>query len=81
MQSDLLASKWGDRETINTVKENIGLIFDGTHSHRADPLKVGLRKAFDMKKHVKQRRDADLRYSNTSYLHDPYRRYPTADDL
>jgi len=54
MQSDLLVSKLGDPKTITTVKENIGHIFDEPNSHCADLLKLGLKKAFDLKKQKRQ---------------------------
>jgi len=50
MQSDLLISKLGDPKTITLMKENIGHISDGSQSHRAESLKLGLKKALDLKK-------------------------------
>ena len=50
MLSDLLVSNLGDPKTITAVKEKIGHIFDEPRSRRADPLWLGLKKAFDLMK-------------------------------
>ena len=50
MQCELLISKFNDPKTIALVKESIGNISDGSSSHCAGALKLGLKKAFDLKK-------------------------------
>ena len=47
---DLLVSNFRDPKTITLMKEYIGHIFDGSLSHCADTLKLGLRKALNLKK-------------------------------
>ena len=47
---DLLISDFREQKTVALVKGNIGHVFDGSLSHCADTLKLGLRKAFDSKK-------------------------------
>ena len=50
MQCDLLISSCKNPKTIGLVKENIGHISDGSVPRRADTLKLGLKKAFNLKK-------------------------------
>jgi len=50
MQCDLLTSNFRNPKTIGLVKENIGRISDGSVPSRADSLKLGLKKAFNLKK-------------------------------
>ena len=50
MQCELLTSKYTDPGTIALVKENIGHISDGSSSHCAGALKLGLKKAFELKR-------------------------------
>ena len=60
MQCDLLMSNSRDPNTITLVKENIGHVFDGSLPHCADSLKLGLKKAFDLKRQERR----PLRCSN-----------------
>ena len=50
MQCDLLVSNFKDLKTIALVKENIGNVSDGSSSHSADALKLGLKMAFELKR-------------------------------
>ena len=50
MQCDLLTSSFKNPKTIALMKENIGHISDGTSPHCAIALKLGFKKAFDVKK-------------------------------
>ena len=50
MECDLLISKSKDSKTITLVKEKIGHIADGSSPHCAVALKLGLKKAFELKK-------------------------------
>ena len=50
MECDLLISKFKDPKTIGLVKEKIGHMSDGSSSHCAGVLKLGLKKAFELKK-------------------------------
>jgi len=73
---DLLVSNFRDPKTITLMKENIGHIFDGSLSHCADTLKLGLKKAVNLKKQrdgVKLKcsggpRVCPQRYEPVSYL-------------
>jgi len=65
MQCDLLMSNSRDSKTIALVKENIGHIFDGSLPHCAETFKLGLKKAFDLKKKERQPPSAKLRCSNS----------------
>ena len=69
MQCDLLMSNSRDTNTIKLVKGNIGHIFDGSLPHCAGSLKLGLRKAFDLKKKERQPPGVKLRcsYSGCSW--------------
>ena len=58
MECELLISNLKDPNTVELVKENIGRISDGASSHCASALKLGLKKAFELKK---QQRGALLR--------------------
>ena len=76
MQCDLLMSNSRDPSTITLVKGNIGHIFDGSLPHCADSLKLGLRKAFDLKKKERLPPGVKLRcpYGNCAWYnnHPPY---------
>ena len=50
MQWDLLIPNLKEPERLALLKENIGLIFSGSSSHCAGTLKLGLKKAFELKK-------------------------------
>ena len=50
MECDLLISNFKNAKTIDLVNENIGRISGGSSSHSASALKLGLKKAFDLKK-------------------------------
>jgi len=50
MECDLLVSTFRDPITIALVKENIERISDGSSPHRTGALKLGLKKAFELKK-------------------------------
>ena len=65
MQFDLLISNSKNPKTIALVKENIGHISDGSLSHCAESLKLGLKKAFDLKKQKKHPPGVKLRCSST----------------
>ena len=54
MQCELLISSFQDPKTIAGVKESIGRSSDGSSSHRAGALKLGLRKAIELKKQKRQ---------------------------
>jgi len=54
MQCELLVSNISDPKTIQRMKEIIGHISDGSSSYCADALKLGLQKAFELKKQKKQ---------------------------
>ena len=53
MQCNLLTSDFKNPKTIALVKENIEHISDGSLPHRADSLKLALKKAFRHKNGVK----------------------------
>jgi len=53
MQCDLLISDFKNPKTIALVKENIEHISDGSLPHRADSLKLALKKAFTQRNGVK----------------------------
>ena len=50
MECGLLISKFKGPNTIALVKENIGRISDGSSSYCAGALKLGLKKAFELKR-------------------------------
>ena len=54
MECELLVSNFKDPKTIALVKESIKHSSDGSSSHRAGALKLGLRKAFELKKQKRQ---------------------------
>ena len=54
MQCELLVSSFQDPKTIALVKENLGHISDGSSSHCAGALKLGFKKAFELKKQKRQ---------------------------
>ena len=64
MQCDLLMSNSRDPRTITLVKGNIGHIFDGSLPNCADSLKLGLKKAFDLKKKERQPPSVRVRCTN-----------------
>jgi len=53
-QCDLLISTYQNPKTITLVKENIDRISDGSSSHCAYALNLGLRKALELKKKKKE---------------------------
>jgi len=61
MECELLISNFNDPKTIALVKENIGHISDGSSSHCAGVLKLGLKKAFELKKKKRQPPGVKLR--------------------
>ena len=50
MQCDLLISDFKNPTTIALMQENIGHISDGSSPHRVSALKIGFKKAFELKK-------------------------------
>ena len=54
MECELLVSSFKAPKTIALVKESIEHSSDGSSSHRAGALKLGLRKAFELKKQKRQ---------------------------
>ena len=65
MQSELLISNFKDPKTIRLAKENIGRVSDGSSSHSGGAMKLGLKKAFELKKQ-QRKLGALLRCSNAS---------------
>jgi len=61
MQCELLISNFKDPKTIALVKENIGHTLDGSSSHCAGAFKLGLKKAFELKKKKRQPPGVKLR--------------------
>jgi len=53
-QCELLISNFKNPKTIALVEENIRRISDGSASHCAGALKLGLKKAFELKKQKRQ---------------------------
>lgn len=49
MQCELLVSNFRDPKTIARMKENLGRISDGSSPHCGGMLKLGLKKAFEVK--------------------------------
>jgi len=72
MQCELLVSKFNDPKTIALVRENIGNISDGSSSHCAGALKLGLKKAFNLKKQKRKPPGVPLRctYSGCGWYND-----------
>ena len=64
MECELLVSNFKDTKAVALVKENIGQSSDGSSSHRAGALKLGLRKAFELKKQKRQPPGVLLRCRN-----------------
>ena len=62
MECELLVSSFKNPKTIALVKESIENSSDGSSSHRAGALKLGLRMAFELKKQTRQP-PAPLSYS------------------
>lgn len=54
MECNFLISNFKDEKTIAPVKENIRHISDGSSSHSAGALHLGLEKAFELKKQKRQ---------------------------
>ena len=54
MECELLTSNFRDPKTIALVKETIGHFSDGSSTHCASALKLGLKKAFELKKKKRQ---------------------------
>jgi hypothetical protein len=50
MECEILISSCKNPKTVDLVNENIGRIADGSSPHSANALKLGLEKAFDLKK-------------------------------
>ena len=73
MECDLLISNFKDPKTIALVKENIGHISDGSLPHCADSFKLGLKKAFDLKKQKRQPPGVQLNctYSYCAWYNNP----------
>ena len=70
MQCDILVPYFRKSDTIALVKENIGRVSDGSSSHSADALRLGLKKAFELKQQNRVR----LRCSHDScpwYINHP----------
>ena len=63
MQCDLLISDFKNPTTTVLMQENIGHISDGSSPYRASALKLGFKKAFELKK---RNSGVLLRCSNTS---------------
>lgn len=63
VQCEFLVSNPNDHKTITLVKEKIRHISDGSSSHRADALQLGLEKAFELKK-----RKRELAYCTTTVI-------------
>jgi hypothetical protein len=61
MEFQLLISKFNNPKTIELAKEKIGNISDGSSPHCAGALKLGLKKAFDVKKQKRQPPGVKLR--------------------
>ena len=70
MECELLTSNFKDPKTIPLVKENIGRISDGSSSHRTGALKLGLKKAFELKKQKRQPPGVLLRCTGPNYGYD-----------
>ena len=66
MECELLVSKFKDPKTIGLVKEKIKNISDGSLSHCAGALKLGLKEAFELKKKKRQPPGVLLRCTNYS---------------
>jgi hypothetical protein len=76
MECELLISSFKNPKTVDLVNENIGRIADGSSSHSANALKLGLKKAFDLKK---QPPGVKLRCSYTSCT--SYRNHVTMSSI
>ena len=63
-QWDLLLPNLKDAERVARVKENVGLVSSGSSSHCAGTLKLGLKKAFELKKKKRGPSSVKLRCSN-----------------
>ena len=50
MECDLLISNFKNPKTVALMQESIGHISDGSSSHCASALKLGFKKAFELKK-------------------------------
>lgn len=82
MECDLLILNFKNAKTIDLVGENIARISGGSSSHSANALKLGLKKAFDLKKRPPVNSVNLLRCSNTycTWYHNPSS-YSTAKTL
>ena len=72
MQCELLVSKFNNPKTIALVQEKIGNMSDGSSPHCAGALKLGLKKAFGLKKQKRQPSGVLLRctYSSCAWYND-----------
>ena len=80
VQWELLLSNLKDPRTFSLVKENVGHISSGSASHCAGTLKLGLKKAFELKKKKSQPSSCgvELRCSNYNCpSHDDHLSYST----
>ncbi|KAF9643634.1 hypothetical protein BDM02DRAFT_1403296 [Thelephora ganbajun] len=66
MQCELLISNFKDQKTAALVKEIIGHISDRSSSHCGGALKLGLKKAFELKKKKRQPPGVLLRCPHSS---------------
>ena len=73
MECGLLMSNSEDPKVMALVKENIGAVSNGPSSYRGDSMKLGLWKAFDLKKQNVQHPPVHLRCTGCGwYTHTPY---------
>ena len=54
MECELLILNFRNPKTIDLINKNIGRASDGSSSHSANAFKLGLKKAFDLKKQKQQ---------------------------
>jgi len=71
IECDLLTSNFRDPKTIALVREKIGHIFDGSLSHCGGSLKLGLSKAFDIKKQKKTSAQLRCGYAHCAWHQNP----------
>ena len=69
VQSELFISSFNDPKTIMRVREIVDDISDGSSPHCASALKLGLKKAFELKKRKRQPQGVLLRcdYTNCAW--------------
>ena len=76
MQWDLLIPNLKEPERLALVKEKAGLIFSGPSPRCASTLKLGLKKAFELKRKKREPPGVKLRCYNSScplhHSHPPY---------